>query len=111
MADRYDASGSQSEFQEACLDRFTPSHGLSNEALTEALAVTHVELILIHPFRGGNGRLARLLCDVMAVQADRGLLDYTEWDRNKKRYFAAIQQGLTRAYDPMIKLISEARKG
>jgi cell filamentation protein len=48
------------------------------------LAVTHVELILIHPFREGNGRLARLLADVMAVQADRGLLDYTEWDRDRE---------------------------
>ena len=98
------------KFQAACLNRFTPSHRLSDEALSEALAVTHVELILIHPFREGNGRLARLLCDVMAVQADRDLLDYTEWDRDKERYFAAIQQGLARTYAPMIELISEALK-
>ena len=98
------------EFQEACLNRFTPNHRLSDEALSEALAVTHVELILIHPFREGNGRLARLLCDVMAVQADRDLLDYTEWDRDKERYFAAIQQGLARTYAPMIELIYEALK-
>lgn len=98
------------EVQQACLDRFTPSHGLNDEALSEALAVTHVELILIHPFREGNGRLGRLLCDVMAVQADRDLLDYTEWDRDKERYFVAIQQGLARDYGPMIELISEALK-
>lgn len=99
------------EFQKSCLDQFTPSHGFEDEVLIEALAITHVELILIHPFREGNGRLARLLADVMAVQADRGLLDYTEWDRDKERYFAAIQQGLARAYDSMIELISEALKG
>lgn len=98
------------EFQETCLNRFTPSHGLSEEALSEALAITHVELILIHPFREGNGRLARLLADVMAAQANRGLLDYSEWDRNKERYFAAIQQGLDRIYGPMIELTSEALK-
>src|SRR5699024_1074201 len=96
------------EFQETCLDRFTPSHDLSDAALCEALAMTHVELILIHPFREGNGRLARLLADVMAAQAKRGLLDYSEWDRDKERYFAAIQQGLDRNYGAMIELTSEA---
>ncbi|QKK01235.1 MAG: Fic family protein [Pseudomonadota bacterium] len=98
------------EFQETCLDRFTPSYGLSDEALSEALAITHVELILIHPFREGNGRLARLLADVMAAQTNRGLLDYSEWDRDKDRYFAAIQQGLDRTYGPMIELTSKALK-
>ena len=29
--------------------------------VAEALAVVHAELILIHPFREGNGRVARLL--------------------------------------------------
>jgi len=98
------------EFQETCLDRFTPSHDLSDAALCEALAMTHVELILIHPFREGNGRLARLVADVMAAQANRGLLDYSEWDRDKERYFAAIQQGLDEDYGPMVGLMSEALK-
>lgn len=83
---------------------------MEDEALCEALAVTHVELILIHPFREGNGRLARLLADVMAAQANRGLLDYTQWERDKESYFAAIQQGLDRHYGPMISLMSEALK-
>ena len=98
------------EFQQACLARFTPCHGSSEEALSEALAISHVELILIHPFREGNGRLARLLADVMAVQANWGLLDYSEWDRDKERYFAAIQQGLDRNYGPMASLMTEALK-
>jgi len=34
-----------------------------------ALAEVHAELILIHPFREGNGRLARLLALLMALQA------------------------------------------
>lgn len=45
---------------------------MSEEQIIEAIAVTHVELILIHPFREGNGRLSRLLADVMAVQGDTG---------------------------------------
>jgi len=96
------------EFQQACLDCYTPAHGLEDAALAEALAITHVELILIHPFRDGNGRLARLLADVMAVQAGRGLLDYSGWDREKESYFTAIQQGMARRYEPMAALFSDA---
>jgi len=33
--------------------------------------------ILIHPFREGNGRLSRLLYDVLSVLAGKGLLDYS----------------------------------
>lgn len=36
---------------------------MSEEQLIEAIAVTHVELILILPFREGNGRLSRLLAE------------------------------------------------
>jgi cell filamentation protein len=96
------------EFQRDCLDRFTPSNSLSESEQAEAIAITHVELILIHPFREGNGRLARMLADVMAVQAGNGLLDYVEWDRQKGRYFAAIQQGFSGDYGPMKRLVTAA---
>jgi cell filamentation protein len=78
------------------------------DALAEAIAICHVELILIHPVREGNGRLARLLADVMAVQAGRGPLDYSAWDADKAAYFAAIQCGLDRDYAPMRELVSAA---
>lgn len=86
----------------------TPCHGLENDALAEAIAVCHVELILIHPFREGNGRLSRLLADVMAVQAGRGPLDYSGWDADKATYFAAIQRGMGMDYAPMRQLVSAA---
>jgi cell filamentation protein len=38
-------------------------------ALIRGLAEIHVEFVLIHPFREGNGRIARLLADVMACLA------------------------------------------
>lgn len=40
------------EFQQACLDRFTPTWGMETTALTKALAITHVELILIPSIPG-----------------------------------------------------------
>ena len=82
----------------------TPCTGMSEDQLTEAIAVVHVELILIHPFREGNGRLSRLLANVMALQAGRPELDCTPWDRRKADYFAAIQAGMT-DYGPMKGLV------
>lgn len=96
------------EFERKVLARFTPCRDLDDGAMAEAIAVTHVEFILIHPFREGNGRLSRLLADVMAVQADREPLDYSSWDEDKPAYFGAIQQGLAGNYEPMKRLAAEA---
>jgi len=96
------------EFERDCLHRYTPCEGMTDDALAEAIAVCHVELILIHPFREGNGRLSRLLADVMAVQAGREPLDYSRWDADKTAYFAAIQRGMSRDYVPMGELVSVA---
>lgn len=95
-------------FDRDCLSRFTPCHAIDGDNLADAVAITHVELILIHPFREGNGRLSRLLADVMAVQAGCDPLDYSNWDADKAAYFTAIQQGLARNYEPMTRLVAQA---
>lgn len=41
-----------------------------------SLGIVHVEFIIIHPFREGNGRVARLLANLMALQARRSILNY-----------------------------------
>lgn len=89
------------DFDRTCLGVYTPCMGFDHVQLTEAIAVTHVEFILMHPFREGNGRISRLLADVMAVQAGHGPLDYSSWEQNKPDYILAIQQGLDRNYEPM----------
>lgn len=96
------------DFERECLHRYSVSQGLEGDALAQAIAVCHVELILIHPFREGNGRLARLLADVMAVQAGREPLDYSAWDADKESYFAAIRAGQGGDYAPMQGLVALA---
>lgn len=96
------------DFENGCLARFTPCSTCTDEALIEAIALTHVEFILIHPFREGNGRLSRLLADVMSVQAGRTPLDYSTWEKNKDAYFAAINQGLNCNYEPMEHWVRQA---
>jgi cell filamentation protein len=95
-------------FERDCLARFTPCHDINDASLIEAIAITHVEFILIHPFREGNGRLSRLLADVMVVQAGREPLDYSAWEADKAAYFGAIQAGLANDYGPMQRLFEAA---
>lgn len=82
------------------LSWLTPCSGLDDDQLVTAIAQVHVEFILLHPFREGNGRMSRLLADVMAVQAGKEPLDYSAWDQDRDGYFQAIQQGLD-DYGPM----------
>jgi len=96
------------KFEQDFLKQYTPCSGFSREQLIEAIAIVHIEFILIHPFRDGNGRLSRLLADVMAVQAGYQPLDYSYWDQNKPKYFAAIGQGMSMDYEVMKGLVSQA---
>jgi len=81
-------------FEEKFLNEYTPCEVSDNEQLVEALANVHVEFILIHPFREGNGRLGRLLATIMALQAGRPPLDFTYLTENKNEYIQAIHAGL-----------------
>lgn len=95
-------------FDAQYLNRYTPCADMQYNQLVEAIAIVHVEFILMHPFREGNGRISRLLADVMAVQAGRDLLDYSSWEKNKAAYVAAIQKGLECDYEPMKYWVSQA---
>ena len=70
--------------------------------VARALAEIHVELVLIHPFREGNGRLSRLLAILMALQAGLPILDFSDIEAKRREiYFKAVQAGLERNYKPM----------
>jgi cell filamentation protein len=69
--------------------------------------VVHVEFVLIHPFREGNGRLARLLATLMALQADLPSLDFGGIrGPRRQEYFAAVRSGLERDYEPMERIFT-----
>ena len=89
------------EFEQKILARHTPCHG-DDETVALSLAIVHVELVLIHPFREGNGRLARLLAMLMGLQADLPMLVFDEMEgEHREGYFAAVQAGMGRDYEPM----------
>ena len=94
------------DLERGLLKEFTPCNFKTLEEVARAIATVHVELVLIHPFREGNGRVARLLADLMAMQANYPPLDYTSISRGtqRKAYFRAVQEGITKNYQPMIKI-------
>jgi cell filamentation protein, protein adenylyltransferase len=96
------------EFEHGPLRDYTPCVLGEREEIVHALAVVHVELVLIHPFREGNGRLARMLSILMGLQGGLPLLDFGNIKgKKKKEYFSAVQAGMDRAYAPMEKILSD----
>ena len=66
------------------------------EEITAVYGVEH------RSFREGNGRRARLLSILMALQAGLPVLDFGGIrGRKKKEYITAVQIGLSRDYQPM----------
>jgi len=103
------------QFEHQQLARLTPCRFASIEEVAASLAEIHVELVLIHPFREGNGRIARLLSVLMALQAGLPPLDFSEMqDTNREKYFAGIRAGIDRNYRPMeeifVKVITQTLK-
>lgn len=98
-------------FEAHYLSQFILLPSMEDDRLVAFLAEVHVEFILIHPFREGNGRLSRLILDVMAVKAGAQPLDYTLWDEHTDFYFKSIQAGRDGDYQHMERLIGDVLAG
>lgn len=95
------------EFERGVLKQYTPCVFKGDEEITTALAVVHAELMLIHPFREGNGRAGRLLSVLMAFQAGLPGLDFSGIrGKVRKAYFDAVKASAGRDYEPMKKIFS-----
>ena len=90
------------DFERDFLAKYTPCLSASRPEVISSLAIVHTELIIIHPFREGNGRIARLLATLMALQAGLPPLDFSDFAKiRQEEYFAAVRKGLDRNYEPM----------
>lgn len=96
------------EFGENILGKNSPCSFKTIDRVIRALAETHVEFVLIHPFREGNGRIARVLTTLMAMQADLPMINFNALQGKKKEeYFAAVRAGLDKNYKPMGKILKQ----
>lgn len=97
-----------SQLESKQLAKYTPCCFSDRHKVIKALAETHVELVLIHPFREGNGRCSRILATIMALQAGLPMLDFSIIsDKKKADYFEAIQAGMNCDYAQMESLFEE----
>lgn len=93
------------DFESTLLQRYTPCLPAPAETVCEHIAIVHAELLLIHPFRDGNGRLARWLADLMALQAGYSAFNYRFIGRGaplrRATYIEAVSQGYLQNYRPL----------
>jgi cell filamentation protein len=104
-----------SELGRGSLRRCTPCKQTNKAAVAANLAEVHAELILVHPFRDGNGRLARLLALLMALQAGLPPLDFSPMaGRGKRAYIAGIHASMSADYAPLrtlfLKIIDRSQR-
>jgi cell filamentation protein len=89
-------------FGREVLSRHTPCGRAPDVTIARSLAEVHAELILIHPFRDGNGRLARLVTALMLAQAGVQSLNLSALAGGGKRsYIQAIHAATGRDYAPL----------
>ncbi|MBS7806952.1 Fic family protein [Variovorax sp. PCZ-1] len=94
--------GLMAQIEQGALRIHTPCRVGDDSALALALAEVHAELILVHPFREGNGRLARLLALLMALQAGLPPLDFSPMlGRGRRIYIGGIHAAMGRDYLPL----------
>lgn len=107
--------GLMRELERGALGRHTPCRPADDADLAMSLGEVHAELILVHPFREGNGRLARMLAVLMAAQAGLPVLDFKPMvGHGRRAYIAAIHAALSRDYKPLAdvfaKVIARSRQ-
>jgi cell filamentation protein len=101
--------GLMNAFGREVLGGHTPCGRAVGVSVARSLAEVHAELILIHPFRDGNGRVARLLSVLMARQAGVQSMDFSPLaGRWKRIYVQAIHAAMSRDYAPLEKLFARA---
>ena len=58
--------------------------------------IAHLWFVSIHPFEDGNGRLARILSDILLAKSDKNEFRFynisAEINRNKKEYYNILEQ-------------------
>jgi cell filamentation protein len=100
------------KLEEGLLRAHTPCRPGKVPDVARRVAEVHAELLLVHPFREGNGRLARWLADLMALQAPLPAPEYRLDGRGSEsqqlRYLEAVQRGYLKDYGALTDFFCEA---
>jgi len=74
--------------------------------IVELTAIFHHKLVHIHPFFDDNGRTARLVMNLLLMQAGYPLVVILKNDQ--KKYYQVLSQADNGEYEPLVKFIAQA---
>lgn len=90
----------------------TPCRPAEVSVVAEQIARVQADVLMVHPFREGNGRLARWVSDLMAMQAGYPAPEYGFTGKRKQQqratYLAAVIRGYRTDYLPLTRFVAEA---
>jgi cell filamentation protein len=99
-------------FKAGLLREHTPCRSAPLPEVARRIAEVHADLLLIHPFREGNDRLARWLAALMAMQAGyappRFEFRGRGGRRNQSLYLEAVKRGYLQDYEALTGFFREA---
>ena len=78
-------------FEQEILKPNTPCFGTKEQVLKK-IAQVHLELLFIHPYREGNGRTARIIATIMAMQAGYKGFNWNVLEERFDDYIRSIQK-------------------
>jgi cell filamentation protein len=105
-------SDNMAVLERGLLQEHTPCRPQLLSEVARRMAEVHAELLLIHPFREGNGRLSRWMAALMAMQAGYAPPLFRFQGRgaksNQSRYLDAVKRGYLQDYDSLAGFFFEA---
>ncbi|TAE00845.1 MAG: Fic family protein [Bacteroidetes bacterium] len=70
-------------------------------------AVFHYEFVNIHPFDDGNGRMARLLMNLILMKKGFPVIVIRQEKEFRNQYYAALAQADSETFQPFVELLAE----
>ena len=99
-------------FEKEMLAKHTPCKHRELGEVSLSVAMVHADFLYIHPFREGNGRMARWLADIMISQAGYPLPAYhfagKGSGRVREEYLEGVRQGYDQRYEALARFFEEA---
>jgi cell filamentation protein len=96
-------------FERDFLVTLTPTTPADVQTLPLRIATLMSEFLLIHPFREGNGRIALMMGDWLALQAGLPPIAYGINDDSDRKdaYFQALHHGYNQIYAPVAQFVAD----
>jgi cell filamentation protein len=99
-------------FEKELLAKHTPFKPRELASVCLFVSQIHAEFLYIHPFREGNGRMARWLADIMLIQAGYPLPAYRFAGNGSRKvraeYLDAVRLGYEQEYQALSRFFEEA---